>query len=113
MQRLLGKLSYVAARVPPGRPFLVSLINALSSIETRSSKMEISSDIMDDLQWWRLFLGKYNGISIFLGQSIIDSVELFSTDACRSGPRGGCGAILLHEFFHTQFPDFIAKMMSR
>ena len=87
VQRLLGKLSYVAACVPPGRPFLASLINALSSFETCSSKMEISSDIRDNLQWWRLFLRKYNGISIFPGQSIIDSVELFSTDACRSGPR--------------------------
>ena len=55
--------------------------------------------------------GEYNGISIFLSQSIIDSVESFSTDACRSGPWGGCGAILLDEFFHTEFPDFIAKMM--
>ena len=74
------------------------------------SKMEISSDIRD-VQWWRLFLGKYNGISIFPGQSIIDSVELFSTHTCWSGPRGGCGAILLDEFFHTEFLEFIAKLM--
>ena len=52
VQRLLGKLSSVATCVPPGRPFLASLINALSSFETHSSKMEISSDIRDDLQWW-------------------------------------------------------------
>ena len=48
---------------------------------------------------------------IFPGQSIIDSVELFSTDACQSGPRGGRGAILLDEFFHIESPDFIANMM--
>ena len=46
----------------------------------------------------------YNGVSILPGQSVINSPEDFSCDACTAG---GCGAICLGEYFHEVFPDFI------
>ena len=112
VQRLLGKLSYVATCVPPGRPSLASLINAILAPNhvLLRWKFQVTLGMIYN-GGGRLFLGKHNGISIFPGQSIIDSVELFSTDACRSGPWGGCGAILLDEFFHAEFSEFMAKLM--
>ena len=110
VQCLLGKLSYVAACVKPGRPFMASLIKSLAEFYSPQYKRPVSSEIKEDLEWWRLFLQHYNGVSLFPGISIIDDVNLFSTDACRSGDKGGCSAICLNEYFHREFPTFIAEL---
>ena len=102
MQRLLGKLSHIAACVMLGRPFMAVLINSLSAFPARSSKLLVSDEVKEDLQWWRLFMAKYNGTSMFPGVSVINDVALLSIDACRSGPHGGCGAICLDEFFNAE-----------
>ena len=110
VQCLLGKLSYVAACVKLGRPFMASLINSLAEFSSPQCKRPVSSEIKEDLEWWRLFLQHYNGVSLFPGISIIDDVNLFSTDVCRSGDKGGCGAICLNEYFQMEFPTFIAEL---
>ena len=48
VQRLLGKLSYIAACVMPGRPFMTALINSLSAFPARSSKLLVSDEIKED-----------------------------------------------------------------
>ena len=60
VQCLLGKLSYVAACVKPAR--MASLINSLAEFDSLQCKRPVSSEIKEDLEWWRLFLQHYNGV---------------------------------------------------
>ena len=92
------KTLYIAACVMPGRPFMAVLIN--------SSKLLVSDEIKEDLQWWRLFMAKYNDTSMFPAVSVINDVALLSTNPYHSGPHGSCGAICLEEIFHAEFSVF-------
>ena len=70
VQRLLGKLSYVAACVPPGRPFL-----AFFCIQERSKKAEpLIPSVLPDRPWQKI------GIDLFelKGKPYLLSIDYFS-----------------------------------
>ena len=104
LQSLLGKLSFVAACVPPGRVYFARLLSALRNIHSRSSAIPVSDPMRSDIRWWKIFLNNFNGVAVLPGQNIISSHDEFATDAC----LGGCGGILFDEFFHSEFPTFIS-----
>ena len=60
LDSLVGFLSFAAKVVVPGRAFLRRLFNA----KTRSQKgyIHLNEEIRSDLQWWQIFLPKWNGI---------------------------------------------------
>lgn len=104
LQCLLGKLSFVAACVPPGRVYFARLLNALRNLDSRKQSIPITEDILSDIRWWKFFLNRFNGVAVIPNQNIISSHNDFATDAC----LGGCGGILFDEFFHAEFPPFIS-----
>ena len=60
LDSLVGFLSFAAKVVVPGRAFLRRLFNAKAM--SRGRHIHINENIKADLQWWHLFLPKWNGI---------------------------------------------------
>ena len=84
---LIGKLSFAAKIIPPGRTFLRHLIDLSTSVTRPSHHISLNSSAREDIQWWLDFLPTWNG-----KQQILDrfttkcpDIELF-TDA--SGELG-------------------------
>ena len=105
LQTLLGKLSFVAACVPPGRVFMARLLNALSLIDSRHTILPVTSDNLADVNWWLVLLKHFNGTSIISAQTLLCDTSVFATDACLTG----CGAICHNEYFHHNFPAFLQQ----
>jgi hypothetical protein len=104
LQSLIGKLSFVAACVRPGRTFLARLFSAMK-VTPDIGKHPIPDSVYKDLNWWSTFLPCYNGVSMMAMDEWSHPDEIFSSDACMTG----CGAWLFssREYFKCRFPDSI------
>jgi len=104
---LLGKLAFVTACVRPGRAFSCRLINALRLCfaHSRNRKYPVSDTIRGDLLWWKHFLEHYNAVSVIPTSVTVSNPDLFACDACPDA----CGAVCFGEYFHANFPPFIAR----
>ena len=60
-------------------------------------------EIKKDLQWWYIFLPRFNGVAIMDLDEWSESNQLAASDACLSG----CGSFSQGRFFHAACPDFI------
>ena len=67
--------------------------------------MPISPDIRKDLIWWKIFLPRYNGISMKDVDEFSEPDSILSTDNCLRG----CGSWFAGRYFHSEFPVFIQK----
>ena len=63
LQSLIGTLQFVCKCVLQSRVFLNRLLDALRSFPSDKNKITLSHSFKKDVQWWRLFMKKYNGIS--------------------------------------------------
>ncbi len=106
VQSLMGKLSFVATCVRPGRIFIARMLVFLRSISKPNvikSRNCIPERLMKDVNCWRVFLIKYNGVSMMSSEEWSSPDEVFCTDACLVGTGGWCK----RQYFFTEFPDFI------
>ena len=104
LQSLLGKLSYVAACVKPGRIFMSRLLNILRDLPGHGrGKFRITDEIRADLRWWDTFLPLYNGVSIIKEGTWVPADSFFFTDACLFG----FGAVCDNEFIHGEWTEGI------
>ncbi|XP_077999222.1 uncharacterized protein LOC144452084 [Glandiceps talaboti] len=104
LQVLIGKLSFVAGCVRPGRLFMSRMLATLRSVHSSRHHIFLNGQFRKDLQWWYLFICRYNGVSIIPDKAWSTADSIVATDACLSG----CGGITHNQFFHCAFPDFIA-----
>lgn len=103
LESLIGKLSFVAACVRPGRVFLARIINALSGWP--ETPLEIPQEIRRDLWWWGEFISTYNGVSMMPWHEWCRPDAELTTDACLQGG----GATFRGEHFACKFPDWILQ----
>ena len=90
LQSLTGVLSFASKVVAPGRTFLRRMIDHLKTLPSSDSnsttQYPLSSSFNMDLQWWRSFLSKWNGVSIIPDTNWTPAHALsIYTDACVEG----------------------------
>ena len=100
IESLIGKLQFAARCVRAGRIFLARLLNWLKATD-RTSTCQIPVEARKDLQWWKEFMGKYNGRSIMWLHSNPEADKLMATDANLTGFGGISG----QEYFKGRFPE--------
>ena len=103
LQSLIGKLNFVAHCVKPSRIFISRLLNWLRIIQNSDKNEIISVEIKKDLQWWYIFLPRFNGVAMMDLDEWSEPDQLAACDACLLG----CGSFSQGRFFHAAFPDFI------
>ena len=89
LQSLIGVLSFAAKVVAPGRTFLRRMIDHLKTIPSTAdaaAQFPLTAPFMADVQWWRSFLSKWNGVSIIPDVNWLHAHALhIYTDACVHG----------------------------
>ena len=68
---LIGQLQHAIRIVKPGRPFLRRMVNLSMSVTELHHHIRLRAGFRSDLQWWSLFVRKWNGICMMtsLGRS--------------------------------------------
>ena len=87
LESLLGKLSFAARVIVPGRTFMRRLWSICSRYQQPHYRISLTTECQEDIQWWLRLLEQWNGKSFFLFPDWTPSpdLELF-TDA--SGTLG-------------------------
>ncbi len=79
LQSLLGKLSFASTVLPGARPFLRRIIDLCKG----SSKVWLGQPFRDEVRYWRLHMGSWNGKCKWRAPS--SSSLVFASDASTSG----------------------------
>ncbi|KAK3733123.1 hypothetical protein QZH41_003228 [Actinostola sp. cb2023] len=109
LQSLIGKLSFVATCIPPGRIFMSRLLQMLRLLYRQHHHAHLTQNFRKDIQWWQTFLRSYNGISLILEDNTTPVPDaIVASDACLTG----CGGVSGHEYFHRTFPISITSNSS-
>ena len=103
---LIGKLSFAAKLVQPGRIFLRRLIDLNTTVRELHHHISINREARRDIEWWLEFLPKWNAQSIILEQNRTASPDLeLYTDASTVG----YGAIYKTHWFNGPWPEQFAS----
>ena len=99
---LIGKLSFAAKVVKPGRLFLRRLIDLSTTVSRLSHHIHLNKEAKADLLWWQEFLISWNGVSIIHDRPLVASELVLATDACLNI---GCGGTFGNHWFHGTWPQ--------
>ena len=104
IQSVVGKLQFLANCVRPGRLFMSRILEFMRGLPDRGC-FSVTDSVKADMWWWKLFLPRYNGISLMAVDHWSLPDEVIACDACLTG----CGAWFheKREYFHKTFPEFI------
>ena len=100
LEWLIGKLQFVMSCVRPGRVFIARLLNKLCGLGKGSYAAD--SEMIKDVNWWRIFLPCYNGVLIMWPECHMEPDQVVASDACLSGLGGMMGG---EEYFHLKLPQ--------
>ena len=101
---LIGKLSFAAKVIKPGRLFLRHLINLSTTVSNLNHYLSLNRDTREDLKWWLQALETFNGVSYFQEPFVSsDDLSLF-TDAAASL---GVGGVYGSSWFSHSWPDHL------
>ena len=103
LQSLAGHLSHACKVVRPGRRFLRGVFELISQFRRRDHKIRLNTAIRADVEWWWLFVGSWNGVSMFWKSSLSSPDVEFWSDA--SG-LWGCGAVWETHWFQVRWSDW-------
>ena len=98
---LIGKLSFSAKVVKPGRLFLRRLIDLSSTVSRSHHHIHLNKEAKADIRWWHEFLVEWNGVSIIYEPICSDWDLSFATDACL---HIGCGGTFGNHWFSVEWP---------
>ncbi|XP_077985110.1 uncharacterized protein LOC144439750 [Glandiceps talaboti] len=101
LQSLIGKLSFIAKCVKPGRLFLARMLELLRSAKYSHYHIYLNTGFRADLKWWIQFLDVYNGVYM-----INNSMWSHPDEICDACPTGG-GGLCDNQYFHCEFPQYI------
>ena len=82
LQSLIGKLNFVAHCVKPARIFISRLLNWLRNIQNTENAQIVPDEIRKDLEWWRIFLPRFNGVSMMDLEEWSQPDQFAASDAC-------------------------------
>ena len=102
VQSLIGKLSFIAKCVRPGRIFLSRMLQWLREMDDKGSHV-IPAGFQKDVHWWLTFLPYFNSVRMIPPSSWSEVDKELACDACLTGCGGVCGL----ENFHAVFPDTV------
>ena len=105
LESLVGFLSHACKVVRSGRSFLRRMLNLLHEMQKpqhKSHPIRLNLEFRSDLQWWRMFVERWNGVSYLPHPSQLPQTEMAS-DA--SG-NWGCGAWFDHSWFQVQWDPY-------
>ena len=100
LQSLIGHLSHASKVVKPGRTFMREVIRTMSIPRASHHLTRLNAQCRADLAWWSIFLASWNGISLFPGLPLGETI---TADASGSW---GCGAFCSHppQWFQCEWP---------
>ena len=78
---MIGKLSFAAKVIKPGRLFLRRLIDLSASFSSPSHHIYLNLEARADISWWSKFISQWNGVSIIQEPTVFASDIVLSTDA--------------------------------
>lgn len=96
LQSLTGKLNWAAAVVYGGRVFLRRVIDLTNTLQHKTDRVRLSSEMRQDIAWWLQFMQIFNGKSALLDKQPITAVH---ADACTAG----CGGVYGHDWFYCNW----------
>ena len=79
LQPHIGKLDFAACVVFGGRTFLRRMIDTVNHMQRPRHHVRINAPLRADLEWWKEFLGDFNGKTFFVDSELVPTEE-FSTD---------------------------------
>ena len=85
---LIGHLAHACKVVPPRRTFLRRIINLSRVPKDLDHWVCLNAEFQLDLQWWHLFLAKWNGISCIYTNVPSKEDVIVATDASGSWGHG-------------------------
>ena len=104
MLMLLGKLSFVAKVVKPGRLFVRRLIDLSTTVQRLNHHLSLNSEFREDILWWHRFILDWNGVAIIQCPPVTsDDLTLF-TDAFGTL---GFGAVYQTHWFSSTWPPHL------
>ena len=90
-----------------GRVFISRIINELKKFKGKNVCRKVTEQLKADVNWWKVFMREFDGISIMPPIKWDAPDKIFSSDACRTG----CGGWSDGEAFHCKFPKkFCSKL---
>ena len=90
LQKLVGKLQFAASCVRPGRVFVNRLYDKITELNDEE-KVDITTEVKKDIDWWQKFMCVYDGQSIMWMHQKINQEPVMSSDASLKGIGGICG----------------------
>ena len=105
VQQLAGLLNFACKCVKSGRVYLARILNFLRSFDSKAQVKQIPQETLKDVQWWREFTPKYNGVSLILDAEWSEPDQYICTDSCLTGG----GGLTTNEFFHFEFSERVKQ----
>ena len=93
---LVGKLSFAAKVVQPGRLFVRRLIDLSKTVKRLNYDIAVNSDSWEDVLWWHRFIRSWNGVAITQSPPVTSDEFMLFTDA--SGTLGFSAVYHSHWF---------------
>ena len=75
----------------------------MRNIQNTENAQIVPDEIRKDLECWRIFLPRFNGVSMMDLEEWSQPDQFAASDACLTS----CGGFSEGKFFHAKFPDFI------
>lgn len=97
IQTVVGKIIHLSACVPAARTFINRILDVLRQ-HHESASIPITQGIIQDLEWFRKFLRKFNGKSMMRPSTPTYTIE---ADACLDG----AGATDFSSYIAYRFPE--------
>ena len=79
LQSIIGQLSNAAIVVQPERTFLRSLIETANILKKQEHLVHLNGECKTDLYWWHNFLEGWNGVALFPGRPVSDTVTSYAS----------------------------------
>ena len=108
IQSIIGKLSFCAVAIRTGRVYFSRMLNFLREHFNSTSVLELTSEFRADINWWKINIEVFNGVSFLPSGNWIGPNILFSTDASLTGLGGWSDG----EFFSSPFPVYFTHYLN-
>ena len=102
---VIGQLGHACKVVKPGRIFLSQMIKLSTVAKQLHHHIRLNHSFRCDLEWWHVFLEKWNGVSL-----LWDSVQPAAVMTSDASGRWGCGAFWGTQWFQVKWPESVLHL---